>query len=144
MDDKELKRLYKIYGEKFIQLLAVEIKRSNKIASGALLNSIAFELKDIAKGVEIIVGGEKYLGYVDEGRKPGKYAPIKEIEKWCSIKGIPKSAAWAINKKIFKFGIKPTNIIDKAIKSFSGYATKRLEEDLAKEIEEQLIKGIKK
>jgi hypothetical protein len=54
-----------------------------------------------------------YLKYVDQGRKPGTYPPIQAIQRWVAIKGLPKEAAWAIRTNIFKFGIKPTRVIDK-------------------------------
>ncbi len=44
-----------------------------------------------------------------KGRKPGTYPPIKEIAKWCRLKGIDDSAKWPIARSIFKFGIAPTN-----------------------------------
>lgn len=143
MEEKDLIRLYKIYGNKFIEFLAIEIKRANKVADGKLLRSLSFDLKEIAGDIILQFSSEKYLKYVDEGRKPGKYAPIKAIESWCNIKGIPKSASWAINKNIYKFGIKPTNVIQKAQKSFDGYINKRLEEDLANLIEGDIINIIK-
>jgi len=54
-----------------------------------------------------------YLQWVDKGRRPGTYPPIRAIQRWVQIKGIPKEAAWAIRQNIYKFGIKPTNVIKK-------------------------------
>ena len=61
----------------------------------------------------MILTSEDYLKYVDKGRKPGSYVPIRALKKWTRFRNIPENAAYAINQKIFRFGIKPTNVIKK-------------------------------
>ena len=69
-----------------------------------------------------------YFKYVNLGRrKGGKYVPIKALLDWIKIRGIRRrdekgrfvkgnqlSLAFAIQKNIHKFGIRRTNIYDKA------------------------------
>ena len=52
-----------------------------------------------------------YLQIVETGRKPtsknaqpGNPPMITRIQQWCREKGIPDKAAWAIKKKIDKYG----------------------------------------
>lgn len=52
-----------------------------------------------------------YLQIVETGRKPtsknaqpGNPPMIRRIQQWCREKGIPEKAAWAIKKKIDKYG----------------------------------------
>jgi hypothetical protein len=117
MADKFIdKKLANEFGKDYVKIM-VGLLRGNrpypKVASGSLVNSINYRLQDTANGVNLILLADDYLKYVDRGRKPGTYPPIQAIQKWVAIKGIPKQAAWAIRQNIFKFGIKPTNVIRK-------------------------------
>lgn len=142
--DKELERLYKIYGEQFVKYLTVELKRAGKNASGALINSLDYRLVPIAEDIVIKIESLDYFKWVDEGRRPGKYVPLKALESWCNLRGIPKSASFAINKSIFKFGIKPTNVLNKTDKIWADWLIKRFETDLVPIIETDIIKEFNK
>jgi hypothetical protein len=117
MADKFIdKKLANEFGKDYVKVM-VGLLRGNKpypkVASGSLVNSINYRLQDTANGINLILLADDYLKYVDRGRKPGTYPPIQAIQKWVSIKGLPKQAAWAIRQNIYKFGIKPTNVIRK-------------------------------
>jgi hypothetical protein len=117
MADKFIdKKLANEFGKDYVKVM-VGLLRGNKpypkVASGSLVNSINYRLQDTANGINLILLADDYLKYVDRGRKPGTYPPIQAIQKWVSIKGLPKQAAWAIRQNIYKFGIKPTNVIKK-------------------------------
>lgn len=102
--------------------------RSNKVASGKLLNSIKAKVKETPEGLMLEVEYMDYFKYVNLGRrKGGKYVPIKALLDWIKIRGIRRrdkkgrfvkgsqlSLAFAIQKNIHKFGIRRTNIYDKA------------------------------
>jgi hypothetical protein len=110
------KALANEFGKDYVKVLVSLLKNNRpyaKVASGSLINSINYRLQDTANGVNLILLGNDYLKYVDQGRRPGTYPPIKAIQRWVQIKGIPKEAAWAIRTNIFKFGIKPTRVIAK-------------------------------
>ena len=68
-----------------------------------------------------------YWQVVDEGRKPGSYAPPRAIQEWLSKPGValPMEASFAINRNIFKFGIVPNG--------FYGRATNRIVDKLEKD-----------
>jgi hypothetical protein len=102
-----------------------------------------------------------YWKYVNDGRKPGSYVPIKPLMKWIRSKGFNKSKtsgkfqkfnikgmAFAVSKNIQKFGIAPTNFYDDAFgqfeKMFQDKALQALGIDMVnfynKVVEKELIK----
>ena len=95
------------------------LESNDKIASGRLVKSISHEYQLDLDNIKLLISSEDYLTYVDKGRKPGKFAPIAPIKEWARIKGIDESAAYAINYKIFKFGIKPLNFMEGIETKFS-------------------------
>jgi hypothetical protein len=117
MSDKFFdKKLANEFGKDYVRVLVSLLKNNRpfaKVASGSLINSINYRLQDTANGVNIILLANDYLKYVDEGRKPGTYPPIRAIQKWVAIKGMKPEAAWAIRTNIYKFGIKPTRVLAK-------------------------------
>lgn len=59
----------------------------------------------------------KHWQYVDMGRKPGSYPPLEVIYKWVLDKKITnaedsKRISYAIQRSIFKKGIKPKPFLD--------------------------------
>lgn len=112
-----------------------------KYATGKLQRSLQFKHYRNEEGdivLELISAksdnGFEYLKVVDAGRKPGKYVPIKALKKWARIKGMDEGAAYAINKKIFKEGIRATFVIRKSIEQlFSGQ-----NDDLLRDLEEEI------
>ena len=121
MADKFIdKKLANEFGKDYVKIMVALLKGNKpypKVASGSLINSINYRLQDTANGINVILLANDYLKYVDQGRKPGTYPPIQAIKKWAAIKGLPQQAAWAIRTNIFKFGIKPTRVIDKTVRA---------------------------
>jgi hypothetical protein len=114
------------FGKDYVKVMVALLKGNKpypKVASGSLVNSINYKLKDTAEGIQIQLYANDYLQYVDRGRRPGTYPPIRAIMKWASIKGLPKQAAWAIRQNIFKFGIKPTRVISRTRREFETSPT---------------------
>jgi hypothetical protein len=132
----------KEFGKDYVKILYRELRREGKDATGALINSLAFEIREEAKQIQIILLANDYLKYVDKGRKPGKYPPIKAIAKWVQVKGISKEAIFPIARSIYKFGIKPTNVIQRVIKEFETSPT--LQKKYEDEVVNQLIDMINK
>jgi hypothetical protein len=132
-DEKTLKE----FGKDYVKILTIFLKKNRKIASGALVNSINFKLKETAEQILIILESNDYLEWVDKGRKPGKYPPLKAISEWARLKGISQDAVFPIAKKIFKFGIEPTNVIQDTITEIETSPTfrKRYEDKLLENVE---------
>lgn len=140
------KKLANEFGRDYVKIM-VALLRGNrpypKVASGSLINSINYRLQDTAQGINVVLLANDYLQYVDRGRRPGTYPPIQAIQRWVTIKGIPKEAAWAIRKNIYKFGIKPTNVIRKTknIIETSRDANRKYEERMVDNIVKMLEKN---
>lgn len=96
--------ILKKYGANMVSQMAAILSSKNKLASGNLIRSLKY---DVVNDVELVISFLDYGKWVNYGRLPGKYAPVKAIEDWCRIKGISTSLAYPINRKIFKFGITP-------------------------------------
>lgn len=105
--------------------LVDEIKRNlineGKVSSRKLLNSISYNKIQTLEGWTIEILAEKYLEFVDKGRKPGIPPPVGDIQKWVVQKPVKfigktdKQTAFIIAKSIGRKGIVPTNVIQKSI-----------------------------
>lgn len=140
MDNKKLEQIQNKLGKDFVEILTKELINEKKKSSGNLINSLKPEIKIVGEQLQILINGEDYIQNIDQGRKKGKYPPINEIAKWCSIKGIPKSAAWSIATNIYKFGIKPTNVIEKAQNKFMQQEQSYLDTAFVDVIDEEIKK----
>jgi hypothetical protein len=134
------------FGKNYVEILTAELVRADKKATGNLIDSLDWRVQGEANAIQIFIQANDYLTYVDQGRKPGSYPPIQAIKTWCSVKGIPQSAAFPIARSIFKFGIKPTNVIDKTIRKIqSSTEMTKLQQIVANNIEkyvsEELFDG---
>jgi hypothetical protein len=99
----------------------------NKVATGNLLNSLTATVQNSKKGPELTITYADYFKYVNLGRSSGKKnVPISNLLEWIKIRGIKGrskkgkfiknlSLAFAIQKNIFKYGIRPANIYDKGL-----------------------------
>ena len=132
------KQTLKEFGKDYVKILTIFLKKNRKVASGALINSINFKLQEKAKEILIILESNDYLEWVDKGRRPGKYPPLRAISDWARLKGISQNAVFPIARKIFKFGIEPTNVIADTIKEIETSPTfqKKYEDTLLKNVEE--------
>jgi hypothetical protein len=96
--------------------------------TGALYNSINVSFDPATNRMKVNM--LDYWRYVNDGRQPGKYVPLKPLMAWMKAKGMNrdtkgrfkkfsiKSVAFAISKSIQKFGIKPTNFYDDSFDVF--------------------------
>jgi hypothetical protein len=137
------KKLANQFGKDYVKVMVALLKGNKpyaKVASGSLINSINYRLRDTAQQIQVQLIANDYLQYVDRGRKPGTYPPIRPLLKWVSIKGMPKGAAYAIQKKIYKFGIKPTNVIKRTIREFETSQTFKKKYEQA--IVDNIVKNI--
>jgi hypothetical protein len=146
MADKLIdKKLANEFGKDYVKVMVSLLKNNRpyaKVASGSLVNSINYRLQETANGVNLVLLANDYLTWVDRGRKPGTYPPIQAIQRWVAIKGIPKEAAWAIRRNIFKFGIKPTRVIAKT--RFEIETNRKYAQKYERAIVDTLTKNIEK
>lgn len=97
-------------GDKIIRGAKANLIRKRKRASGTLYDSLKAKVEDNQLTFDMASYGQ----YVDQGRRPGKFAPVVAIKEWCKIKGIHTNFAYVINKKIKEKGIRPTFFFTKA------------------------------
>jgi phosphopantothenoylcysteine synthetase/decarboxylase len=135
----------RVFGRDYIKQVIKELRKANKDSSGRLIQSLDSRIKDTAGQVSILIESEDYLTYVDEGRKRGSFPPIRAISNWARLQGISQEAVFPIAKSIYKFGIKPTNVLDKSENSFfNSNGFNKFEENVANDIEEKIFKDIEK
>jgi hypothetical protein len=140
------KKLMDEFGKDYVKILIRLLKKEGKDATGALINSISYKLRDTAGIIQYQLIANDYLQYVDEGRRPGSYPPMRAISDWVRVKGISKDAIFPIMRSIYTFGIEPTNVIKNTLNEIKTSPTLQkkyedtLEEQLEKLIEAELIK----
>lgn len=136
-------------GEEYVKELTRQLLRLDKKASGELIDSLDYKVRETVNGLLLEIIAADYLKYVDKGRKPGKMPPLYLLMKWVRVKPISlkkgqtkQGVAFAIGKSIAKKGIKPTNVINKTTESILYNKKKILEKGAIEEIEAQLNKII--
>jgi hypothetical protein len=133
------------FGDDYIKILIAELRRSGKNSSGKLINSLDYRLQDSAEVLNIIFEAQDYFEVVDKGRRPGTYPPIQAIANWARTKGISQGAVFPIAKSIYRFGIKPTNINDKAEqRALNGQPFDELESNIQQNVENIVFNELNK
>lgn len=125
---KHTEKFLRTYGNQVENEIESRLKGHGKYASGKLYDSIRYEIRLSGKGMTLSFMMADYGVYVDKGvngyllrrgspysfkKKDGKGSGgkskfIGQLQKWCTIKGLPKGAAFPIRQKIWKEGIAPT------------------------------------
>ena len=134
------------------------VRKRRKTASGRFVTSQIDSSGKLSASIKHKVSRGKlsfemlYYGlYVDEGRKPGKYAPVDVIRGWVKNKPVKlrdklgrfikisekniNSVAFLINRGIHDNGILPTRFFSKPLEAEYRAMQKRLDEDFEKEID---------
>jgi hypothetical protein len=140
--------LTKAIGDELKKSLIQEMRRTKSIATGDLINSLNIEIEKTSDGAIISLASNDYITFIEKGRKRGKYAPVKDLERWVRAKGIASdqkkvtSIAFAINNKIKKEGIKPRPILENAYNTglplYNRIINQVLEQDLNKYLQQKL------
>lgn len=139
---KIVSKILQEWGEKYaIDAREALIRKKGK-ATGRLLESINYELETRDSVISLHINMEDYARFVNDGRGPGKYPPLKEIEDWIKVRGITmkkkppkgitrerevKTLAFLIGRKIATFGTKPKKFLPTV-------RTSELRERIAKEL----------
>lgn len=134
-------------------------KRRRRVSTGNLKNSLRYKLKRKNDGANVVFDAKgsasKYWDVIERGRRPNKKAPpIDAIMDWIKkkpirlqakgggfIKSTPqaqRAAAYLIARAIGKRGIEGIHFYEEAIQAAIEDWGSRLEEAMAKDIQEQL------
>lgn len=150
--DEYISKTLRDVANQLIEDMINEIVSENAVASGNLKNS--FKIFPIEDGVAIgntSVSGEgyNYAQNVDLGRSSGKYAPIKPLIEWASLKGIVpknnrslKQFAFAVSHKLMERGYPGINFVAKSFIKSEDLITERLGEAYLKDLKEQLERRV--
>jgi hypothetical protein len=126
MNNDNLKNALNDIGKDVVADIVQQLIAADKKATGDLINSINFEVLEVAGGVLLNILSNDYFDFVDKGRSPGKMPPVSSIRPWVEAKGIKMTtssgilmssnqSAFVIARSIGEKGIKPLNIKDKVI-----------------------------
>jgi hypothetical protein len=146
--NNSLLQLYDSIGEnlkiKIIKILAAK----NKVASGNLISSVEVLTGERNGTLFIDLFMEDYWYFINYGRRPGKFPPLKKIIEWTRYKGIPESAAFPIARKIALEGFKGIFFLEEAVsqieKDFEKEITEVWGQEIYLELEEQLKRRLNK
>lgn len=119
------------------------LETKNKIASGRLIKSIDAVVSGKTGENFIKLIGEDYWYFVDQGRKPGKGVPIKNLLSWMDLRGIDKKYSYAINNKIKKEGIKGIYFLEQAVNEVYEEFRKEITTLYPEQLEEELNNKLK-
>lgn len=101
-----LQEILEKWGRETIVKMVAVLKSNDSFASGFLINSLSEEFIEDIEGASVVINFAEYGIYVDSGRRPGKWPPIRPIKDWVRNKGLNLSP-FAVQRNIFKFGINP-------------------------------------
>lgn len=151
---ENLKLAMEKYGEELIIELASQLKSADKVATGALIKSLDYDLIEALDTIAVNIKAANYLSVVDKGRKKNKKQPPQDaILKWVKVKPLPrwrdkkgrfiskKSQAFLIARAIGRDGIKPTNVIKKSINKVRKIQAKLIAEAANADIR-QLVQNV--
>lgn len=128
MELDKMNKAMSIFGRNIILEMAIVYSRVSKDNRGKFLNTLEVNVREAVESVNLEMTGVDYIEYVDEGRRPGKMPPLRDISKWARSKGIPQKAVFPIAKNIGRFGIDPKNFISPAIERAWDRTKKDLED----------------
>lgn len=138
MDNKQLKIIVELIGQKVVKDVQSALRA--KQSTGRLYNSVRYQVKKELDRFVLYIYYKDYGKYVDEGRRPGKFPPVKSIKKWTKTKGIKEELAFAIAYSIYKFGIEPIRFSDYINRGFNDYT--KISEAFRADITEESLKII--
>lgn len=142
-----LLRVLAEYGEAIRNEYQDNLIRSNRIASGDLLNNVEFEV--VQDGMRFLVNlhVRKYWEYLENGTRP-HLPPVSALLSWIETKPVlprpddngrlptPLQLAFAIRNKIGKEGTKGSEDLHKASVSISEQYREKIEEAFRMDMEE--------
>lgn len=123
------------YGSEVVSEMITRLNGFKKKATGNLIESIDYDIDVNGTLVQLKIQAADYWKYVDKGRKPGKFVPVSALKAWARVKGIPESAVYPINLKIYKKGIPSTNFATTTLTRRKS----KFEEMVAKAYKEDMI-----
>ena len=123
--------------------------RSDRVASGDLLNNIEFEVLQNGTSFKVNLNLASYWKYLEEGTKPHK-PPISALLKWIEVKPIlprpldngrlptPLQLAFAIRHKIGEEGTEGTQDLQKAAQTIDEQWREKIIDAFNKDVQDAM------
>ena len=132
----------------------VKMKRRRSDNSGALRESLDYNVEKLKDGYLLTISSLDYGIFVNEGREPGKGMPVAILKRWLkskpvrlqkegggfvkqTAKGID-SLAFLINRKIKAFGIEANPFMTMSLERFQPELAGSIGEEYAKQVAETI------
>ena len=129
-EDDGILRIVQNWGNELIAQMQNRLRINKTNATSSLSQSIEPQIKGTQSGYRLTVLMQDYWQYVEEGRKPGKMPPIKNIYEWIRYKrpmqdkiqqspdkiAATKSLAYVIARKIGQKGTKAQPFVTPSLK----------------------------
>ena len=115
----ELQQVLQDYAKEAEEIYKYQISLGGKNASRKLTDTIKSNIIVGDQAYEVSLTLQEYWKYVESGRAPGKFPPVKALLDWISVKPIiprpdangriptPKQLSFLIGRKIKEEGIEP-------------------------------------
>mgnify|MGYP006874685652 FL=1 len=115
----ELQQVLQDYAKEAEEIYKYQISLGGKNASRKLTDTIKSNVVVGDQAYEVSLTLQEYWKYIEHGRAPGKFPPVKALLDWISVKPIiprpdadgriptPKQLSFLIGRKIKEEGIKP-------------------------------------
>ena len=115
----ELQQVLQDYAKEAEEIYKYQISLGGKNASRKLTDTIKSNVVVGDQAYEVTLTLQEYWKYIESGRQPGKFPPVKALLDWISVKPIiprpdadgkiptPKQLSFLIGRKIKEEGIKP-------------------------------------
>jgi hypothetical protein len=133
MENKAVVKLLEKAGEQMVDKMIDTLIKNKSVATGKLGRSLKPEVTYSNGVYSLEIDGELYGKFVDQGRKPGSYAPVNAITQWIKVKRIRpqkgvtvESLSYLINRKIKDKGIPARPFIKPSVQ----FILNRLEDQL--------------
>ncbi len=106
-------------GKQLVNLLRQEIQKKKKVASGNLLKSVEYQIKDNGDSLDLLILADEEISFIIGGRNSGQLPPIDAIEKWIKAKNVkprqnksnkPRQMAFAMARKMKDQPIRGVNL----------------------------------
>lgn len=149
----EFNKLKKVLDEYCTDVKKLYEKKSrNKFSTHELLNNFIVKATFNDNVFSVKLNTVDYFQYVEEGRRPGKFPPLFQIEEWINRKGIlpkpdsngklptQKSLAYMIGRKIANEGYKPTHYLAETMNELNKVYEKKFQEAFDADVAEFLKK----
>ena len=147
-------RVLQEYAVEFRNMYQDNLIRSDRIASGELLNNIRTQVRVNGTTYEVLLTLSDYWKYVEDDTRP-HWPPRNAILQWVRIKPViprpdaygriptPQSLAYLISRKIARFGTEGSHDLRKTQQVMNADIRQRLEEAFALDVSESFSRLIR-